>query len=205
MPGCPGALKISRGSFHEQEIVPRCRPRASGYDARPVQCHCAGAGYQASSGTTVNRRDLRLNTGVALFVVMLLSGTDGSAQRPKGEGPSEKSRRTVPLIESIQGAALYKAYCATCHGIDGKGIGPMTKWLKIKPPNLTRVSLREGGTFPFARVQKIISGQENIAAGHGSREMPVWGPIFSQVASDQDWGRMRVYNLAQFIETIQEK
>ncbi len=107
------------------------------------------------------------------------------------------------LIDSMEGPALYKAYCATCHGTDGKGIGPMTEWLKVKTPDLTRISAREGSKFPLARVQKIISGEENIIAGHGTREMPVWGPIFSQVSRDQDLGRMRVYNLAKFIEKMQ--
>jgi hypothetical protein len=35
--------------------------------------------------------------------------------------------------------------------------------------------------------------------------MPVWGPIFSQVAWDQDLGRMRVYNLAKYLEALQSK
>ena len=79
----------------------------------------------------------------------------------------------------------------------------MTEWLKIKTPDLTRISLRGGGKFPLARVQRIISGEENITAGHGTREMPLWGPVFSQVSRDQDLGRMRVYNLAKFIEKMQ--
>ena len=87
---------------------------------------------------------------------------------------------------------------------DGKGIGLITEWLKIKPPDLTRISIPEGGKFPLARVQRIISGEANITAGHGTREMPVWGPVFSQVSRDQDWGRMRVYNLANFIEKMQD-
>jgi len=79
----------------------------------------------------------------------------------------------------------------------------MAKSLKTTTPDLTRIAARSGGRFPLARIQKIISGEEQVPAGHGTREMPVWGPVFSQVAWDQDLGRIRVYNLARYIETLQ--
>jgi mono/diheme cytochrome c family protein len=107
------------------------------------------------------------------------------------------------LIESIQGPALYSAYCAVCHGKDGRGSGPMASSLKSRTPDLTRIAARNRGTFPLTRIQRIISGEEQIEAGHGTREMPVWGPVFSQVAWDQDLGRIRLYNLAKYIETLQ--
>lgn len=131
-----------------------------------------------------------------LFLVILLS----SAQTQKAQSPE-----TTHLIDSIQGPALYTAYCTVCHGKDGKGGGPMAKSLKVAPLDLTRIAIRNRGTFPMVRMQRIISGEEPLTAGHGTREMPVWGPIFSQVAWDQDLGRLRVYNLAKYIEGIQTK
>ena len=53
------------------------------------------------------------------------------------------------------------------------------------------------------RVERIISGEEPIPGGHGTRAMPVWGPIFSQVAWDQDLGRLRIHNLASYIAHLQ--
>ena len=131
-----------------------------------------------------------------MFLVILLS----SAQTQKAQSPE-----TTHLIDSIQGPALYTAYCTVCHGKDGKGGGPMAKSLKVAPLDLTRIAIRNRGTFPMVRMQRIISGEEPLTAGHGTREMPVWGPIFSQVAWDQDLGRVRVYNLAKYIEGIQTK
>jgi mono/diheme cytochrome c family protein len=131
-----------------------------------------------------------------LFLVILLS----SAETPKVQ-PAE----AIHLIDSIQGPALYTAYCSVCHGKDGKGGGPMAKSLKVAPTDLTRVATRNRGTFPLARIQRIISGEEPLAAGHGTREMPLWGPVFSQIAWEQDLGRIRVYNLAKYIEGIQTK
>lgn len=81
----------------------------------------------------------------------------------------------------------------------------MAKSLKVPPPDLTRLAMRNGGSFPMARIQRIISGEEPRPAGHGTREMPVWGPIFSQIAWDQDLGRVRVNNLARYIEGMQTK
>lgn len=131
-----------------------------------------------------------------LLLVILVS----SAQTQRTQPPE-----TTHLIDSIQGPALYTAYCAVCHGKDGKGGGPMAKSLKVAPPDLTRIAIRNSGRFPMVRVQRIISGEEPLPAGHGTREMPVWGPIFSQIAWDRDLGRVRVDNLAKYIEGMQTK
>jgi len=107
------------------------------------------------------------------------------------------------LINSIRGENLYKAYCASCHGIDAKGNGPMAAWLKVPPTDLTRIAARNGGKFPLERVDRIISGEEALPSGHGTRAMPVWGPVFSQVTRDQDLGRVRIDNLARYLRDLQ--
>lgn len=109
------------------------------------------------------------------------------------------------LIDSVQGAELYKAYCAVCHGRDAKGDGPMAKSLKSAPADLTRISARNDGSFPVTQVRRVISGEQPLGAGHGTREMPIWGPIFSQVGPDVDLGRLRIDNLARYIESLQTK
>jgi mono/diheme cytochrome c family protein len=121
------------------------------------------------------------------------------AQNPKEQDQSAR------LINSLQGAELYKAYCAVCHGSDAKGNGPMSKSLRSTPSDLTRIAARNGGSFPLVRVRSVISGEEALGAGHGTREMPVWGPIFSQVGQDQDFGRVRIDNLARYLESLQTK
>jgi mono/diheme cytochrome c family protein len=119
--------------------------------------------------------------------------------------PKQPAPESVRLIESIQAPALYTAYCAVCHGAAGKGDGPLAQSLKTAPIDLTRIAARNGGTYPLKSVVRIISGEQEIRGGHGTREMPVWGPIFSQVVWDQDLGQIRVYNLAKHIETLQVK
>jgi mono/diheme cytochrome c family protein len=119
--------------------------------------------------------------------------------------PDQLNPETVRLIDSVDGPALFKAYCAVCHGTDARGGGPMSASLKVAPADLTRIAGRNGGAYPQPRVERIISGEEVVAGGHGTRAMPVWGPIFSQIAWDQDLGRMRVHNLAAYIGRLQAR
>ena len=139
--------------------------------------------------------EMRVGTLTLVIACGLVSGRAQTAQTPE----------TTHLIDSLQGPALYGAYCAVCHGADGKGVGPMAKSLKVVVPDLTRVAVGDGGSFPLTRVQRIISGEEVLPAGHGTRPMPVWGPVFSQISWDQDLGRVRVYNLAKYIDSIQSR
>jgi hypothetical protein len=73
----------------------------------------------------------------------------------------------------------------------------------VKPADLTLISARNGGVFPKARIERIISGEEQPASGHGSSAMPVWGPIFSQVDYDRDLGPVRIDNLTRYLISIQ--
>lgn len=139
---------------------------------------------------------------IALFCGVFSSIGAGQDKQPKKQSDGAD---TVRLIDSIQGPNLYKAYCAVCHGPNGKGDGPMMMFLKTPPSDLTRISARNGGMFPLAKVRRIISGEESLPGGHGTRQMPIWGPIFSQVAWDQDLGRVRIDNLARYIESLQGK
>lgn len=119
-----------------------------------------------------------------------------AAQQP----PTPEKPRT--LIRSVEGADLYREYCASCHGKGGKGDGPVAPALKATVPDLTVIAKNNGGKFPTARVRRIIEG-EGMIASHGTREMPVWGPIFSQVEADVDREPVRIENLLKYLESIQ--
>jgi mono/diheme cytochrome c family protein len=137
--------------------------------------------------------------------VVIAGGLMLCVSLPIGVLISARGSESPQAAERIQGASLYQAHCAVCHGRDAKGGGPMAQSLKVSPPDLTRIAARNSAHFPLARVQKIIAGEVPIPGGHGTREMPVWGPVFSQIVWDQDLGQVRVYNLAKFIEEKQVK
>jgi mono/diheme cytochrome c family protein len=132
-----------------------------------------------------------------------LAGVAAETQDGKQARASEAYEQ--PLIVSMQGSKLYQFYCASCHGEDAKGHGPMAVWLKVPPSDLTRIAARKGGEFPLAQVDRIISGEVAVPSGHGTRVMPIWGPVFSQVTRDQDLGRVRIDNLARYLRDVQTK
>lgn len=74
------------------------------------------------------------------------------------------------------GSAIYGRYCATCHGIDAKGNGPMAPSLLLQPPNLTTLQARNDGVLPIARIVTRIDGRDPLVS-HGS-PMPVYGEFF---------------------------
>ena len=145
---------------------------------------------------------LSIVLGVIIAFLLLIILNDRRSAVRSGDKRAPKESR---LIESLEGPALFQAYCASCHGIDGKGAGPVAAELKVTVPDLTRISQKNGGKFPSDRIQRIISGDEPEMAAHGSREMPTWGPIFKQIAWDQDLGRLTILNLTKHLESLQQK
>lgn len=109
----------------------------------------------------------------------------------------------VPTSPAL-GKEMFRAYCASCHGTDGKGHGPAAQSLKEPPSDLTLLAKQSGGKFPAMRVTSSI--RDGALAVHGSKDMPVWGPIFSSVSADNPGVvNQRVSNLVGFIESMQAK
>jgi mono/diheme cytochrome c family protein len=140
---------------------------------------------------------------IALQAAVLLAGLFAAASTAPDDKVKQKTDQPVHLIRSLAGPDLYRGYCASCHGTEGKGDGPVAPALNSKMPDLTTITQRNGGIFPAAHVSKIISGDEIIPA-HGTREMPVWGPIFHQVEADHDYGEVRLQNLTGYLKSIQK-
>jgi hypothetical protein len=115
-------------------------------------------------------------------------------------GPSQP-----PLvIQSMYGPDLFNYYCASCHGRDGKGHGPTAAALNAAPPDLTMLT-KQHGTFPRARVAAAIGGESSVPflPAHGSRQMPVWGPIFRYLDPNHRATDLRIEILVAYIESLQ--
>ncbi|MBS1812615.1 MAG: cytochrome c [Acidobacteria bacterium] len=128
-----------------------------------------------------------LTLGVAVSMYSLSTPLSAEAQS-KGKSNSE-------------GRKLFLQNCVTCHGADAKGTGPMAKLLKKAPADLTKVE-KENGKFPFARVERTISGADMLES-HGTRDMPVWGTVLRR-KHGHGFATLEIYNLTKYIESIQE-
>ena len=149
--------------------------------------------------TRSQRRGLEAGlVALAAMVGMLALETPLAGQREQ-EWMADKNYMVVP----VEGAALFQEYCATCHGRDATGNGPAAGALQKSPPDLTRISQRNGGRFPRERVKNYISGEAYLLS-HGSREMPIWGPIFRQADRDQELGEIRLHNVTVYVESLQK-
>ena len=83
-----------------------------------------------------------------------------------------------------EGRQLFREFCVTCHGLEARGDGPMTQVLTIAPPDLSRLSAGNDGTFPVSRVVARIDGRIPVL-GHGG-PMPVFGDLFDGTAGVLD-------------------
>ena len=109
----------------------------------------------------------------------------------------------------VSGRAVYQDYCVTCHGVSGRGDGPAAGGLAQKPADLTRITARNGGTFPQVRVMSVIDGYTRRDQ-HGTT-MPEMGPVLQEgrlVVVDTGDGVMtptpeRLVALADYLESIQ--
>lgn len=111
---------------------------------------------------------------------------------------------TVLTTSDLSGAEMYRSYCASCHGIDGKGSGPAAPALKRPPPDLTQLARKNNGHLPDFRILRIIDGYEIIAA-HGSRAMPIWGDYFRMKHRDETIVAVQEHNLVEYIRSIQQR
>jgi mono/diheme cytochrome c family protein len=115
-----------------------------------------------------------------------------------------QNKTESPTVVAVEGGQIFRNHCAVCHGKDGRGRGPATIALKELVPDLTLIARRNEGAFPAREVKAVIAGTDERSAD-GSREMPIWGPIFHNFEWDQDLGEVRLQNVTDYVHSIQQK
>ena len=110
--------------------------------------------------------------------------------------------------ELAYGAEIYQRYCAVCHGPGAAGDGEMVPFLRLKMPDLTRLSERNGGEFPMSRTIRAIDGRSKLRGHVGP--MPYFAPLFARetagVRGDYEAAvdaNGRILLLAKYLESIQ--
>jgi mono/diheme cytochrome c family protein len=138
------------------------------------------------------------------LVSILLIGTTGFGLLAIAQEKPKDDKDAPVMTAAMAGQETFRSYCASCHGIDGKGHGPAAPALKRRPTDLTQLSKKNGGKFPSATVSSVIRGDDFIV-DHGSQSMPIWGDAFRTVNHDETMVKLKIQNLAIYIETIQQK
>jgi mono/diheme cytochrome c family protein len=141
-----------------------------------------------------------------MFTALIVCACTVAAQ-DQTQGQPEKVIKHVPVKSTspVSGKDMYKAYCAVCHGTDGKGGGPAASALKIPPADLTLLSKNNGGKYPSLKVSATIRGESALPA-HGSKDMPVWGALFWSMSGGHEGEvQQRTANLSRYIESLQAK
>jgi mono/diheme cytochrome c family protein len=109
------------------------------------------------------------------------------------------------VLPSMSGRDIFRYYCISCHGRNGRGDGPVAAALKTKPANLTRLTIANGGRFPAERVRTFVAHGRPDTAAHGSPEMPIWGPIFQVLDPSDSIAQARIENVVAYVQSIQAK
>jgi len=125
------------------------------------------------------------------------------------------ARLALAQIDPDFGRREYMARCAVCHGMDGKGNGPLyaSGFLSRRPTNLTLLAADNGSVFPLQRVFELIDGRQTLPA-HGPRDMPVWGDVYLVEGAPRDslgafdpeiYVRARILALIDYLARIQAR
>lgn len=149
----------------------------------------------------MKQRDSSPRSPAGLSAVATAVGLLAFALMLAGTAPAEEIKTDVGLVS--MGKGVFKSYCTSCHGPEARGDGPLAEYLKIAPADLTLISQRNEGEFPFEAVLKHIDGREKVRA-HGS-DMPIWGDVFQEAegGGGQQAAQQKLDALAHYLRSIQ--
>jgi mono/diheme cytochrome c family protein len=138
-----------------------------------------------------------LFVAAAASIALTMSYADQSNQS------KDKVVISVGKTNPTDGKQMYGNYCAPCHGVDGRGYGPVSSSLKVQPTDLTGLAKANHGKYPETHIISVVKFGTDVRA-HGSPEMPVWGPILGTISKiNPQEKELRTTNLSRYLETLQ--
>jgi mono/diheme cytochrome c family protein len=146
----------------------------------------------------------RFSRGFVMAAVSVLVVSAGMS--PVGQSPATQPKPKIEYVDARysepgSGKQMYQDYCAACHGMLGKGDGPVAKYLSGSLPDLSMMT-KAYGTFPADRVARALRlGSPNHE--HGTPDMPLWGDLFR--SQQPDVTELRIRNLRAYVESLQVK
>jgi mono/diheme cytochrome c family protein len=169
-----------------------------GGDRKATLSRASRAAYHRAA----QRRGMGLEF-VALLLAAGLGWASAAVQEPGARPPASQEPPRSP-VAAVSGAYAFRTYCASCHGVDGRGDGPLTDSLRFHPPDLTLIAKRNGGEFPTEKVVRIVDGRKPLK-GHGGPDMPVWGDAFrdADTGYDEASAQARIRLVVDYLKSIQ--
>ena len=106
-----------------------------------------------------------------LIIVSVVIGFSASGWA-QDAGKTESSKSNTPFSTRWEqandvGEVEYLTSCSACHGLDGRGDGPLRGELKSKPADLTVLAKKNNGVFPLNAIYETIDGRKSVSA-HGT-------------------------------------
>ena len=111
------------------------------------------------------------------------------------------------------GKSEYDSACAACHGKLGKGDGPYGGVINTPISDLTTLTKKNNGVFPFQWVYELVDGRQAVKA-HGAKDMPIWGNRYLAIAGEHYFDvpydpeavvRTRILALTEYVSRLQVK
>jgi mono/diheme cytochrome c family protein len=144
---------------------------------------------------------------IALLVIFIFTGCRETprAERQSTTTDTLGTAENEPRDPIERGRIAYANFCASCHGLDGAGDGPVAEYLTIPLDDLRRLKAQHGGTFPVDLVYETIDGRDDVRA-HGTRVMPVWGNVWTEHDGSpmpQEYIEKRINEIVEYVRSIQ--
>lgn len=140
-----------------------------------------------------------------LLTVLFAVAAVFAARTLTADQPTDKVVVNISQASPADGKAMYVNYCASCHGLDGRGRGPVASQLRKPPSDLTVQSRNNHGHFPDSHIAAVLEFGTVVPA-HGTSQMPVWGHILANMdKAHPEVTALRINNLSRYIESLQVK
>lgn len=124
-----------------------------------------------------------------------------------GSGCSN-NEKTESVENPYAGYLSYRQYCASCHGLEADGNGPVAPTLKFPPADLTKLGKKYGMPLPRKKLIEFIDGRQMVRT-HGTREMPVWGNKLFEIAPSREFRNAAILedveSIVIYLETVQDE
>jgi mono/diheme cytochrome c family protein len=112
-----------------------------------------------------------------------------------GLAMSSQIQAETNQTDAVQrGQAHYLFFCGNCHGVDGKGDGPLAVHLKMAPTDLTVLHAADSDTSLAERVMKALDGRHAIGETEAHKM-----PVFSESLEVKT-----VIQITEYLKTIQK-